>query len=232
MPLKPLHVVVPVRSLSDGKRRLGLAVDAEERAALVVGLLRGTIEATRAVVPPAGVTVVSADATVLQIARRLGAAIVAEAAHDDLNGALRQARDSVVDEGAAALLYLPADLPLLSDAALARLIDAADAAQAAGGDRPIVVIAPADARAGTNALLLAPPAIIEPSFGAASLGAHLQLAARAGATVQIVADLELGFDLDTPDDLERLEPTRLVELLELGARTLDELAPTPATPAA
>lgn len=232
--LSRLHAIVPARSVGDGKARLGIALDAEERAAIVVGLLRRTLEVIAQVPAIAAVTVVSADPTLLALARRLGATAVGEekpanrapdtAAADSLNAALRQGRAAAQATGTTSLLYLPADLPLLSVAALGRLLDAADAAPTAGAGRPIVVIAPADARGGTNALLLAPPAVVEPSFGPASLAAHLRAAADSGATVQLVADPELGFDLDTPDDLERLDPARLVELEEMGAMTLDELA--------
>ena len=232
--LPRLHVVIPVRSASDGKARLGPAIDAEERAAIVVGLLRRTLEVIAQVPAICAVTVVSGDSTLLALARRLGAAAVRDhtptaapattAAADNLNAALRQGRTAALADGAASLLFLPADLPLLSVAALERLIDAADAALAAGGGRPIVVIAPSDARGGTNALLLVPPAVIDPCFGPASLAAHLRGAADSAASVQLVADPELGFDLDTPDDLERLDPPRLVELQDLGATTLDERA--------
>ena len=70
---------------------------------------------------------------------------------------------------------------------------------------PLVVVAPSDARGGTNALLISPPSLIEPSFGESSLAAHLLAASGADATVQLVIDPALGFDLDTPDDLERLD---------------------------
>ncbi len=231
MPLTPLHVIVPVRSLSDGKRRLGAAVDAEEREVLIVGMLRSALDVLTAALGERRVGVVSADQTVLAVARHLGTRAVEEVAGGDLNTALLQARAWALSDAAEAVLYLPADLPLLAGSTLARLLDAADAALTAGAARPIVVIAPSDARAGTNALLVAPADVIEPSFGPSSLAAHLEAAARVGATVQLFADAELGFDLDTPEDLERLAAGRLVELLELGARTLDELR-APITPAA
>jgi 2-phospho-L-lactate guanylyltransferase len=84
-----------------------------------------------------------------------------------------------------------------------------------------VAIVPADAGGGTNALLLYPPDVIAPSFGPDSFAAHLRAAEAAGAAVQVVSDPALGFDLDTPDDLERLDPTRLRELTELGRAAAD-----------
>ncbi len=83
---------------------------------------------------------------------------------------------------------------------------AADAAMTAAAGGPLVAIAPSDARSGTNALLLRPPDIIAPAFGRDSFEAHLRAAESAGAAVQVVSDTVLGFDLDTPDDLERLDP--------------------------
>jgi 2-phospho-L-lactate guanylyltransferase (CobY/MobA/RfbA family) len=87
----------------------------------------------------------------------------------------------------------------------------------------LVVLAPADARVGTNALLVAPPGTIEPQFGDESLASHIRAAAKADASLQLVQDPALGFDLDTPDDLERLEVDRLIELQSIGQAALDAL---------
>ena len=115
---------------------------------------------------------------------------------------------------------LPGDLPHLDVAALDRLALAADATVAAARGGPVVVVVPADARGGTNALVLRPVDVIEPRFGAASLEAHLRAAAAADAAVQVVPDPVLGFDLDTPEDLERVDPARLRELVLLGRSAL------------
>jgi 2-phospho-L-lactate guanylyltransferase len=125
-----------------------------------------------------------------------------------------------VREGAHAALVLPADLPMLTVEALGRLLDAADAALAAGSGRPLVAIAPSDARNGTNALLLVPPDVIDPGFGEHSFEAHVRAAAMADATVQVVTDHALGFDLDTPEDLEVLPPDLLRELVRDGQALL------------
>ncbi len=221
-PLSSLHAVVPLRSLEGGKTRLGGALDAEERETLVSGLLRHTLEVLGAWAPLRAVHVVSADPAVLSLAAAAGASVVAErsdgeASPETLNAALRAGRDAAVRAGATAVLLLPADLPLLDADALDALLDAADAALAAGSGRPVAVLAPADARDGTNALLLAPPHAFEPQFGPASLERHLRAAAGAGASVQVVVEPGVSFDLDTPDDVERLDAGRLAELTALGA---------------
>jgi 2-phospho-L-lactate guanylyltransferase (CobY/MobA/RfbA family) len=100
------------------------------------------------------------------------------------------------------------------------LLDGADAALAAGNGRALVVVAPADARGGTNALLVTPPNLIDPKFGETSLEAHLRAAAQADATVQLVHDPALAFDLDTPDDLERLDTDTVLDLEHRGQALL------------
>lgn len=214
--LARLHVLLPVRGLGDGKARLGSALDAEERESLILAMLRHSLAVLDRWEACRRVHVISRDRTVRAVAARAGASVLSEPEGSDLNGALRAGRAVATADGATAILCLPADLPLLSLEALGRLLDGADAAVAAGNGRPIVAVCPADARGGTNALLVSPPDVIEPSFGEASLEAHVRSAARAGATLQLILDPQLGFDLDTPEDLERLDETVLLELLRLG----------------
>jgi 2-phospho-L-lactate guanylyltransferase len=227
--LSRLHVVVPVRGSAVGKSRLGEALDPEERIALVVGLLVRTLDVLDAWTPSFRTHVVTPDVTMRTIVRRFAqrAAPVVEGggAFGGLNDALLHAREAAMRAGATAIVFLPADLPLLSVEALDRLLEAADAALAAGSGKPVVVLAPADARIGTNALLLAPPDIIDPQFGEHSLEAHIRAAVAADASVQLVNDAALGFDLDMPTDLERLEVAELVELQRIGQDALDDISP-------
>jgi 2-phospho-L-lactate guanylyltransferase len=216
--LESLDALVPIRSLAGGKARLGGAIDAEEREELLVGMLRQTVELLVAWPACRTVHVVSADPRALAVASEAGAHAVPQHG-EGLNEGLRLGLGAARDGGASAVLILPADLPLLATSSLDRLLDAGDAALAAGSGRPLVVIAPSDARGGTNALLLSPPDVIAPCFGAASFEAHARAAAAAEATLQLVTDPGLGFDLDTPEDLDIL-PTGLVEeLMALGRDT-------------
>ena len=211
----PLYAIVPLRTLAGGKARLGGALDAEEREELVLGMLRRTLGVLADWAPVARVLVVSPDAALLAGLRGRNVTTIRQYG-EGLNEGLQLARDAAVKSGAKAVLIVPADLPHLDAAGLDGLLEAADAALAASGGGPLVVIAPSDARQGTNALLLSPPAVIEPSFGAASFEAHVRQAAHLGASVQVVQDATLGFDLDTPEDLELLSPTELSSLMRLG----------------
>jgi 2-phospho-L-lactate guanylyltransferase len=222
-------VIVPVRGSAVGKSRLGEALDPEERLALVVGLLVRTLDVLDAWTPSLRTHVVTPDVTMRTVVRRFAARaeplVETGSGLDRLNDALIHARVAAVRAGATAVLFLPADLPLLSVEALDGLLEAADAALAAGSGRPVVVLTPADARIGTNALLLAPPDIIDPQFGEQSLEAHIRAAVTADASVQLVNDPALGFDLDMPTDLERLDFATIVELQRIGQDALDEVQP-------
>ncbi|MDQ3492570.1 MAG: 2-phospho-L-lactate guanylyltransferase [Chloroflexota bacterium] len=217
--LRLLHVVVPLRSLASGKARLGGSIDAEERETLLRGMLRRTLAVLDAWPASRAIHLVSTDPgllveTVVDLSTPVRPLLQR---HGGLNEALRMGRDDAVAAGATAVLMLPADLPYLSIDALDGLLEAADAALAAGSGGPVLVIAPSDARQGTNALLLSPPDLIEPCFGLDSFEAHLRASARVGAALQVVDDPALGFDVDTPEDLERLESGVMRELSDLGA---------------
>jgi 2-phospho-L-lactate guanylyltransferase len=225
--LSPLHVGLPLRTLSGGKARLGGVLDAEEREELILGLLRHTLSVLRDWPPCERIHVVSPDPRILELLLEEtgadppgGSPWPVVCAHRQTEGGLNQAVASLMrtarESGAGSLLVLPGDLPNVTPAALDRFLMAADAAMAAASGGTLVAIVPAEARNGTNALLLRPVDVIAPAFGPGSFEAHLRAAAAADAAVQVVDDPDLGFDLDTPDDLDRLDPERSRHLIGLG----------------
>jgi 2-phospho-L-lactate guanylyltransferase len=220
--LEPIHVVLPMRTVSGGKARLGGALDAEEREELVLGMLLHTLAVLGAWQVCRRIHLVSPDPVLDAATGQAGVEVTVHRQDDDgLNAGLRLGISAARVEGALSVLVLPGDLPHLTVESLDELILAADAGMTAAGGGPLVAIAPSDARSGTNALLLRPPDVIDPAFGTDSFEAHLRAAESAGAAVQVVSDPVLGFDLDTPDDLERLDPARLRELMELGRAAVD-----------
>jgi 2-phospho-L-lactate guanylyltransferase len=190
--------IVPVRSLSGAKSRLGEPLDAEERADLVLALLRRTVAEALAAARLAGVLVVSKDPDLLRTARAMGAKSLLQET-DGLNEGLAEALVAAA-AGASAVMVLPADLPGVSASAIDRLADAAETASISAPEKPVVALVPDRHGSGTNALLLAPPGAIGFSFGEGSRAAHAAAAQVAGATY-VELDGPLSFDLDTPEDL-------------------------------
>ncbi len=220
--LEPVHVVLPMRTVSGGKARLGGALDAEEREELVLGMLLHTLAVLGKWKVCRRIHIVSPDPVLDAATRQAGVEVTVHRQQGEgLNEGIRLGVRAARDEDAASVLVLPGDLPYLTVEALEELMMAADAGMVAAAGAPLVAIAPSDAGGGTNALLLQPPKVIAPAFGPDSFAAHLRAAERAGAAVQVISDDVLGFDLDTPDDLERLDPARMRELTELGRAAAD-----------
>ena len=221
-------IVIPVRSLSDGKRRLAPVLEPDERASLVRRMFLRTLEAAFAAGPP--VLVVSPDPNALALARDRGATGLEEPRPVELNHALELAAGEAASRGAGALLVVSADLPDLEAADLRAMLPSPvpepvqpseppvpdpagsgdtgrNGSGAVAGDA-LVRIAPDEAGVGTNALYVRPPALLSFEYGETSCRRHLEQAQARGARVERVDRPGLRFDLDTPDDLERHERRR------------------------
>lgn len=196
--LSRIVALVPVRSLSGAKSRLGEPLDAEERSDLVLGLLQRTVDAALNATRLAGVVVVSMDGDLLRRARAMGAASLLQET-DGLNEGLDEARIAAGAE-ATAVIVLPADLPAVAASAIDQLAEAAELALRSEPDRPVVVLVPDRHGTGTNALLVAPAQAIPFRFGEGSRAAHRVVAEIAGACY-VELDGPLSFDVDTPEDL-------------------------------
>ena len=189
-----VYAVIPVGALDGAKSRLGEVLDAEERHELVLRLADATIRAAVATPGIADTLVITPDDTVRGLALAAGARPIRQRSRG-LNAGLREAREEVLAAGASAVLVLPIDLPKVTPSALAAVVDTL-----AGETGPLVAIVPDRHGRGTNALLLAPPDVIDFCFGGDSRAAHVAAAAEAGARI-VELDGPLSQDLDTPDDL-------------------------------
>ena len=198
-------IVIPVRSLTDGKRRLAPVLGPEERAGLVRRMFLRTLEAAIEAGPP--VLVVSPDPAALALARDRGANGLEEPRPVGLNHALELAASEAATRRAAALLVVSADLPDLEAPDLRAMLPPPTAPTAPAD--AVVRIAPDAEGIGTNALYVRPPGLLAFEYGETSCRRHVEQARARGARVERVERPGLRFDLDTPDDLERHELRRL-----------------------
>jgi 2-phospho-L-lactate/phosphoenolpyruvate guanylyltransferase len=114
-----------------------------------------------------------------------------------LNGALSAAQMALHEFGCQELVVLPADLPHVTAADIDDLVRA--------GRRGGFAIAPDAAGVGTNALYLNSPEPFRFRFGPDSRRLHLEQAHGMGLNPQVVQLAGLEFDVDSPDDVRRLE---------------------------
>lgn len=189
-----IYAVIPVGALDGAKSRLGDVLDAEERHDLVIRLADATIRAAVAAPMIPETLVITPDDTIRRLALAAGARPMRQRSRG-LNAGLREARDEALAAGATAMLILPIDLPNVTPAAVAMVLETLR-----DEPGPLVALVPDRHGRGTNALLLAPPDIIDLHFGGDSRAAHVAAARAAGARV-VELDGPLRQDLDTPDDL-------------------------------
>jgi 2-phospho-L-lactate/phosphoenolpyruvate guanylyltransferase len=201
-----LWLIVPVKPFREAKSRLASALSPALRAELSQRWLTHVLttaaqwgarqrDAAQGACL-AGIAVISRDPIALTVADALGALPILEDG-DDLNSALAQACQVVLEEGAEGVLMLPSDLPLLT-------IEDLDALYALALEGNSVIIAPSH-DGGTNALLLRPPHAIGFAFGEDSFARHCTMAAAAGLPCHVYESATLALDVDHPEDLALAE---------------------------
>jgi 2-phospho-L-lactate guanylyltransferase len=184
--------VLPVKSFSRAKQRLGEAVGGGEREELAGAMVRDVLAALAAVPELDDVVVVTAEAVAARAAEN--ALVVHDPEEAGQSAAAARGIDAALARGADRALLVPGDCPALDPREVSALLRSdAD-----------VVIVPDRHGTGTNALLLHPPAVMAPSFGAGSFARHAALARAAGAQVKVRELPSLALDVDTPDDLAAL----------------------------
>lgn len=206
--------VLPIKSFSRAKSRLGEGLDRRELAAAMTGDVLGALAATPGL---ADVIVVTAE----PLAAHTDAVVVADPDEAGQSAAAQRGIAAAVERGAERVLLVPGDCPALDPDELGPLLEEDR------GEPPRVTVVPDRHGSGTNALLLTPPGAVAPSFGAGSMARHAARARAAGAAVKVRALPSLGLDVDTPDDLVALRAT-LDARRELAPRTravLDRLVP-------
>lgn len=181
-------VVIPVRAFALGKARLAAELDGAARA----DLARQLADRVAAAAGELPVVVVSSAADVRDWARARGLDVVDDPG--SLDGAAAAGRAWVEARGCARAVIVHADLPLAR--ALAPL--------ARDRGRPIVAVVPCHRDDGTTVLSVPVDAPFRFAYGPGSFRRHAAEARRLGLGFRVVRDPDLAFDVDVPDDLDRL----------------------------
>lgn len=191
-----IWAIVPVKPLRRGKSRLAERLSEDERAELNRQLLSHTLETLKKTPEIQEVLVISRDPKALAIAHDFHARTILEDGSTHLNTALERATAVAKMYTATSILVLPADLPLISEEDIKKLLELAE------GHRRVVVITPDRHKNGTNALYFSPIGLISYRYGKGSFDLHCKQALEAGARLEICELPSIELDLDLPEDLE------------------------------
>lgn len=192
------RALIPVKALGEAKSRLADHLTKEERAALVLNMLRHVIEILGESNLFEQISVVSADTNVLAQVQLWGARPLLEEEQGH-NPALHAAALQEITTGAQALLTISADLPFLQTSDICKMVE-----QAKQHD---VVLAPSSEGTGTNALLVHPPLAVPYVFGPGSLQRYLAEARERHLRTTCYTSIGLTLDIDTIEDLDLLRET-------------------------
>jgi 2-phospho-L-lactate/phosphoenolpyruvate guanylyltransferase len=184
-------VLIAIKKRSQCKTRLAEVLAPRTRVQLVRSMLAAVLSAARGAQTVRQIIVVSPerDSVPEQIP------VLADSG-ECLNGALTQAHRVLREFGCGEVVMLPADLPTITAAEIDTLVRA--------GRRGGFAIAPDAAGVGTNALCLVSAHPFRFQFGLDSQRLHLEEAQRTGLSAQVVHLPGLEFDVDSPNDLNRL----------------------------
>lgn len=181
--LGPTAVLIPLRSLSEGKLRLSSVYDEGDRAQLIESMASTVLRAAHDL----DVFIVHDSPTVASWAQERGAKEF-RPRQPGLNRAVSEGRDHLRELGYARMIVAHADLPHATDL---RPIDTGDG----------IAIVSDRHDDGTNVLCLPTDVDFTFAYGPGSFDSHLEIARRLGLEPIVIEDASLSWDVDHPDDL-------------------------------
>jgi 2-phospho-L-lactate guanylyltransferase len=186
--------VVPVKYLRQAKQRLAGVLDARERAGLARAMLEDVLSALVASPALAGIVLVTGDPAARRLAAGYGARVLLEEEERGHTAASSLGARTLAQEGAAGMIQVPADIPLVTPEDIGALL-------AVDSEAPAVTLAPSRDEQGTNAVACSPPDVMPLRFGRDSFVGHLRRARAQGIEPRLVKRPGLALDIDTPVDL-------------------------------
>jgi len=202
--------LLPVKRFATGKSRLSAVLTSQQRHELTCHMLSDVLSALRQAACIDTIVILSDEPGIAPIlwataAGRGGERLShVERRRERYQGDVNRSLTAAIAEMPASadrILIIPADVPAVAPADIEALSCAHERLARRG--TPSVVLVPAVADRGTNAVLTSRPLAIELQFGARhSLARHLESARRTGAAAQVLARPGLTRDIDRPDDLD------------------------------
>ena len=191
--------LMPVKGFGNAKQRLGPLLSGAARELLAQAMFRDVLRQVKLADGLVHTYVVTGDDGVASIAAAAGARVIRENAENGETSAVDFALRELQSAGFEAVLIFPGDMPLVRAADIEQVL----AQVPPGATAPFALLVPSHDRLGTNALLLAPPAVIQLRFGFDSFTFHSAQVIEQGLPLRCVENEHIALDIDEPKDLER-----------------------------
>ncbi|HKP88909.1 MAG TPA: 2-phospho-L-lactate guanylyltransferase, partial [Thermoleophilaceae bacterium] len=186
-----------MKSFGLAKERLAGAFPADTRRVLAQAMFTDVLGALGRARNVDRVVVVTADEEAASVAGH-AATVIHDSAQAGQSAAAEIGIRHALDAGRERVVLLPGDTPLLDPGELDALLE-----RTAADGIEVGIVADRHGT-GTNALVLAPPDAITPSFGPGSRARHVAAAEAAGTAHRVEPVPTIEHDVDTPDDLTAL----------------------------
>jgi 2-phospho-L-lactate guanylyltransferase len=190
-------LLLPIKDLTNAKKRLIGVLTQEERFGLAQAMLADTFRAVQGVRRADKIFVVTNYQPAMRIAEENGWGILPEEHQISESDSVDAASKICEGLGVKGLLRVPLDVPLVQASDIDDLL-------AIECEEPALVIVPSRDGMGTNAILRMPPALFPSHFGMGSFAKHVGEAERIGARVIFRRSERLEMDVDDEDDLRAL----------------------------
>ena len=192
--------LIPVKAFRNAKQRLSPLLSRAGRELLAETMFRDVLAQVRMARGLVKTVVVTGDDRVANIASSGGVEVIREITECGETDAVDFARGQLKSAGCEAVLIIPGDLPLMHARDIEQVLAQAPATPA----EPFALLVPSHDRLGTNALLLAPPDVIQLRFGYDSFNFHLSQLTASGLPVRFMVNQNIALDIDEPADLRQL----------------------------
>jgi len=192
--------LIPVKGFRNAKQRLSPLLDSAEREALAEMMFRDVLRQVLGARGLVETVVVTGNDQVAAIATSIGARVIRQQEEKGETEAVNFARHELAASGCEAVLIIPGDMPLVRSEDIEGVL----AEVPHGAEPPFALLVPSHDRMGTNALLLAPPDVIQLRFGHDSFSYHMSQVSARGLPMRFIENERIALDIDEPKDLERV----------------------------
>ena len=186
--------ILPVKSFGAAKQRLSETLGTGARQALAQAMFTDVLSSLRRTPGLDGIAVVTADVEAATAAAGDRVAVLRDHAQAGQSEAALIGIRHALARGVDRVVLVPGDTPLVQPGELTELL---------AGPEPVVIV-PDRHGTGTNALVLSPPDVMEPSFGPGSFARHVAAAQALGGAYRVDDVRTLALDVDTGGDLTEL----------------------------